>query len=189
MTAAPSHPAPLYKVLGPDRMPHHGGRGQWPPPGEWLEATGALKPCSNGLHLCRAKDLVLWLGPEIWTAEADGEVIDHDDKVVVRRARLISRVETWTERTARLFAADCAEHVLPIYEAAHPSDTRPRDAIVAAHAYARGDIDDAAGAAAWAAAWAAAGAAAGAAARDAAWAAEQSWQTDRLMAYLRGGAR
>jgi hypothetical protein len=32
-------------------------------------------------------------------------------------------------RTAALFAADCAEHVLPIFEAAYGADDRPRKAI------------------------------------------------------------
>ena len=35
-------------------------------------------------------------------------------------------------RLARHFGAWCAEQVLPIFEAAMPNDTRPRDAIVAA---------------------------------------------------------
>ncbi|MGZ8750590.1 MAG: putative immunity protein, partial [Pseudonocardia sp.] len=36
------------------------------------------------------------------------------------------------------FAADCARRVLPIFERALPADTRPRDAIDAAHAFAGG---------------------------------------------------
>lgn len=39
-----------------------------------------------------------------------------------------------------LWAAACAEHVLPIFEAAKPSDPRPRHAIEQARAWARGDI-------------------------------------------------
>ncbi|MFC0629260.1 putative immunity protein [Kribbella deserti] len=38
------------------------------------------------------------------------------------------------------WAADCAEHVLPHFEQAEPTDDRPRLAIEAAHAWARGEI-------------------------------------------------
>ena len=95
------------------------------------------------------------------------------------------------DKEIRLFAADCAEMVLPFYEKDYPNDKRPRLAIQAARDYDNGLITleelaaawaaaraaawDAAwapaGAAAWAAAWAPAGAAARAPAGDAAWAA------------------
>jgi hypothetical protein len=39
-----------------------------------------------------------------------------------------------------LWAADCAAHVLPLFEAARPSDARPRQAIDAARAWARGEV-------------------------------------------------
>ncbi|MFY7936903.1 MAG: putative immunity protein [Flavobacterium sp.] len=75
----------------------------------------------------------------------------------------------------RLFAADCADMVLHIFEKQFPNDDRPRNAIQAARDYANGlitaeELNDAAGAAAdaaRAAAWwaaRAAGAAADAAA-------------------------
>ncbi len=74
------------------------------------------------------------------------------------------------DKEVRLFAADCAESVLYIFEESYPEDKRPRLAIEAARAFANGEIDAsaleaAAGAAAWAAVWAAG------AARAAAWAA------------------
>ena len=83
------------------------------------------------------------------------------------------------DKDIRLFAADCAEMVLPIYEKVCPNDDRARKAIQAARDYAFGSIGDAASDAAsdaaraaardaaWAAAWDAASAAASAAARDA----------------------
>ncbi len=134
------------------------------------------------------------------------------------------------DKICRLWAADCAEHVLPAFLKEQPNDTRPADAIKAVRQFARGEITAAARAAAGAAAWdaamgvaweeawdaagdaawaaaravaraaaaaraaarAASGAAAGAAAlaaawdaaMGAAWAAEEKWQTDRLIAYL-----
>lgn len=93
----------------------------------------------------------------------EAEMIVTEHSVVVRRARLVRQLQTWNERTAWLFAADCAEHVLHLYTQAYPNDSRPRDAIAASRAYAKGMIA--------AAAWDAARAAAWDAARDAATAA------------------
>jgi len=39
-----------------------------------------------------------------------------------------------------LWAASCAEHVLPLFEAVQPSDPRPRQAIEQARAWVRGEI-------------------------------------------------
>jgi len=39
-----------------------------------------------------------------------------------------------------VWAADCAEHVLPLFERHRPEDDRPRKAIEAARAFARGEI-------------------------------------------------
>lgn len=39
-----------------------------------------------------------------------------------------------------LWAAACAEHVLPFFEAVRPADPRPRHAIAQARAWARGEI-------------------------------------------------
>ncbi len=41
----------------------------------------------------------------------------------------------------RLFACDCAEHVLPYFEHFHPSDNRPRMAIEVAREYALGQAN------------------------------------------------
>ena len=39
-----------------------------------------------------------------------------------------------------LWAAVCAEHVLPLFEAVRPEDTRPREAIEHARAWVRGEV-------------------------------------------------
>ncbi len=44
-------------------------------------------------------------------------------------------------RTVALWAADCAERVLPLFEAEAPSDGRPADAIARARAFGRGELD------------------------------------------------
>jgi hypothetical protein len=118
----------------------------------------------------------------------------------------MNTINDLTEQEQRFIAADFAERVLPLFEDQYPDDDRPRKAIDAARAYARGEITkeqiDAAGDAARDAAWAAAGAGAGDAARDAAWSAagagaaagdaaggaareaawdaEQAWQQQRI---------
>jgi hypothetical protein len=83
------------------------------------------------------------------------------------------------DNEVRLLLADVAERVLPIYEAKYPDCKKPRQAIEAARAYARGEISKEELAAARAAAWDAARAAAGAA-RAAAWAA---WDAARAAAW------
>ena len=70
--------------------------------------------------------------------------------------------------TLRLFAADCAEHVLQLFEAAYPDDRRPREAIRVARLHVHGLASEHERDAAQAAAWDAARAAAGGAAWDAA---------------------
>lgn len=44
------------------------------------------------------------------------------------------------QKTLALWAADCAERVLPFFEEARPNDDRPRAAIGAGRAWARGKI-------------------------------------------------
>src|SRR3990170_3951984 len=100
----------LYKVLGTRQSAFHGGDGRWTK-GRWRSVKGELVPCESGLHLCRLKDLRDWLGPQIWIAEYEGERLDSGNKVVVRRARIVERTP-WNDRTARLFACDCAERAL-----------------------------------------------------------------------------
>ena len=84
----------------------------------------------------------------------------------------------WNDRTMRLFACDCAEHVIHICEKDFPDEKRPRQAIEVARRFARGEATKEELAAARDAAWDAA--------RAAARAAETSWQIQRLMQYLNG---
>ena len=196
-----------FKVLSADNRSCNGGStdlawslpvenpdGTWTP-GEWMpEIQGELELCANGYHLTDADHLLDWLNASVYEAEPSKEMLEGNDKIVCRSVRLLRKMH-WSDRIARLFACDCAERVLPIYEKDYPKDKRPRQAIEVARRYAEGKASDselaaaraaaraaawdAAGAAAraaawdaaWTAAWAAAGAAAGAAARTAAWAA------------------
>ena len=193
-------------------LPIQNPDGTWTP-GEWVTAEGPLVVCENGIHLCREGDLLEWLQARLFEIEGDGvELIEANHKVVVRRARLVREIITWNERTARLFACDCAEVVLPLWEAWAPDDARPRETLAVARRYARGETTteelatawtatwatsrDGIWAAAWAAAWDAARGAARlpdwAAAKDAAgaaaWAAwDAAWAT-RAAAWAAAGA-
>ncbi len=189
----------LYKILGKNGKPCNGGAGKWflpkgNRPGKWMPAIGQLVPCSSGYHLCRQKDLIIWLGPTIWIAEAKGKQITCETKLVVQQARLIRQLKTWNERTARLFACDCAKHVLKYCERYCSTDKRPREAIEIARKFAKGEATGEELAAAWAAAWDTAEAAsAWDTARGAAWAAargaERKWQARKLMQYLKGDCK
>src|SRR5690606_8878356 len=140
------------------------------------------------------------------------EHIDHGDKHVFSEARLVRRIDAWNDRTARLFAADCAERVLPVFEARCPGDVRPHRAIDVARAFADGPASvkvlaaarDAAKTAAeraardapwdatWDAAWDAGWAAVRAASGGAAWAAARAAAMDAALAATRaatGAAR
>ncbi|GAA2166891.1 hypothetical protein FHX52_3933 [Humibacillus xanthopallidus] len=57
--------------------------------------------------------------------------------VTIRRGGLLSDED---HRLLALWAAECAEHVLPLFETEAHSDARPRDAIAAARAWARGEM-------------------------------------------------
>ena len=90
-------------------------------------------------------------------------------------------------RLLAVWAADCAEHVLPHFEQARPTDDRPRRAIDLGRAWARGEIT-------WAAARTAAGYANAAArdlrgaARHAAYAAGQAAAVGHVAAHELGAA-
>jgi len=90
-------------------------------------------------------------------------------------------------RRLALWAADCAEHVLPLFEAERPDDDRPRRAIDLGRAWARGEIP-------WSEARTAAGHANAAArdlrgaARHAAYAAAQAAAVGHVAAHELGAA-
>ena len=136
----------IYKVLASDGTPCHGGSGKWfmpkgKRPGKWMPAIKDIQPCARGYHFVNLEQLPTWLGPTLYEVEVRGQVTHLADKSVAEQARLIRKVEIWNDKTLRLFAADCAEHVLGIYERVCPKDDRPRKAIQAARDFANGLID------------------------------------------------
>jgi hypothetical protein len=183
----------LYKVLGNNGNSCNGGRGKWSlptktgRPGHWMPPIeGHLIPCENGYHLCREADLIHWLGPTIYEAEYRGDRVDGDNKIVVREARLLYRFGAWNEKTARLFACDCASWALTLIE---KPDARSVEAVRVARLFAVGEANQEQLAAAWAAAGDAAGAAARGAARAAAWDAARGVAWDAAWDAARGAAR
>ena len=79
-------------------------------PGAWVEVTGPLAPCVRGVHVCRSVDLAHWIHDELWEIEADGEPLDGLDCLVVPRARLVHRVDAWSNGGGQRFAEACIEH-------------------------------------------------------------------------------
>jgi hypothetical protein len=50
------------------------------------------------------------------------------------------RLDQGDHRALALWATDCAERVLPLFEERYPQDTRTRDAVEAGRAWARGEL-------------------------------------------------
>ena len=110
---------------------------------------------------------------------------DRDPRfITLRRGGTLTDAD---HRLLALWAAACAEHVLPLFEAAQASDPRPRQAIAQARAWARGEIKMSQARAAAGFANAAASALSGAA-RHAAYAAGQAAAVAHVAAHELGAA-
>lgn len=93
-----------YKVLDDDRLAPF-TRFRWPE-GEWVEAE-SVDACRSGIHACRTSDLPYWLGKELWEIELDGDIVEHERKVIARRGRLIRRIREWDLDLLRAFTDSC----------------------------------------------------------------------------------
>lgn len=149
----------LFKALD-GLNPANGGDGRYPGVGRWTRHLDPdrLEPCRYGFHLARGPQVLEWLAPTLYVAEAcpDHSPVEAGDKVVTCRVRLVERLDRWDETTARLFAADCAEAALLGERACgREPDERSWLVVEAARRFARGEI----GRDELAAAWYAAGAA------------------------------
>lgn len=176
-----------YKVLAADGISsQYGGSGKWfvpkgKKPAKWMPVIKDIVPCSRGYHFVTIEQLPQWIGATLYEVEVRGRLIHQPDKSVAEQARLVRKVETWNDKTLRLFAADCAEHVLSLYEKQFPNDDRPKKVVKATRDFMAGKItlDElrAASASATSATYAAYAA-------SAAYAAEKKWQLERLKHYL-----
>lgn len=133
----------FFKFLTKD---NHGSLSgfKWPVPvggfpGEWVEVEGELVMCNNGIHVCEWKDVFAWLDARMYLVEVGGECVSCDNKLAFRRARLVHRVESWNDRTARLFAADCAERAARCWVPVDALDWNPADTIDVVRRFANGD--------------------------------------------------
>ena len=110
--------------------------GDWMTPVEGkLEMVGME---DHGYRVYDVDDIVFELAPRIFEVETGDEIVEHPiHGYLVRTCRLTRELESWNESTARLFACDNAEKVLPIYKKAHPGDDRPCKAIEAARNFAK----------------------------------------------------
>ena len=85
----------------------------WPAPagdraGAWIEASGPLALCRNGVHALRPAGLPRWIDEELWLVEVDGEMLEQEGIVIARRGRLLSKVERWNRALTLEFARACA---------------------------------------------------------------------------------
>lgn len=84
-------------------------------------------PVVQAQQACRRKERRLVILPKV-----------RDPRfITIRRGGLLTDAD---HRLLALWAADCAEHVLPLFELAQPGDPRPRHAIALARAWVRGEI-------------------------------------------------
>lgn len=80
--------------------------------------SGAVAPFSGhrwagagwiaGVSACEPRHLTLWICEELWAVELDGPIERRAHKLRAAHGRLLWRVESWSARTAKSFAADCA---------------------------------------------------------------------------------
>ncbi len=61
-------------------------------------------------------DLAHWLHEELWEVESEGDRVEGIDCFVVRRARLVRRIDVWNAGGAARFAEACIEHAAALSE-------------------------------------------------------------------------
>ena len=128
-------------------------------PGDWLPEVEKLELCVRGYHACSANDLLEWLESDLYEVELGDGIRKDTNKIVSNKIRFIRKIETWNDKTARLFACWCVKQIWHLL-----TDERSKHAVKIAEQYANGEASkkdmaaarDAARAAARAAAWAAA---------------------------------
>lgn len=82
-------------------------------PGAWVSVDGDLRACARGIHVCRPTDLAHWLHDELWEMEVSGPELEATDCVVVPRARILRKVEAWSDGGGRRFIDAALEHASP----------------------------------------------------------------------------
>lgn len=75
---------------------------KWPEPGRWLERG------DNAIRACSDDQLSWWLDEQLWEVELEGDVRSLGRALTAPRARLVRRVEAWSDATAAELVAVCA---------------------------------------------------------------------------------
>ena len=177
-----------YHFLRSDMTTASGNEPPWTV-GETRHIAGTPVMCERGYHSSPTwfDALQYAPGPIACIVEVGGTILTDTDKQVSTERTLVDCRDA--AKVLRLFACDCAEHVLHIYEGKYPDDPRPRRAIETARHYVDGRASDDELRTAKAAADAADAANAARAAADAAYAAraaEGNWQRERLHKVMLG---
>ena len=78
-----------------------------PPIGEWIEVSGEIVPCKNGLHASKHPfdSLTYAPGHMLHRVELGGEIVEHGDpvdKVAARRRKIVATIDA--EKLLRIFA-------------------------------------------------------------------------------------
>ena len=78
-----------------------------PPIGEWIEVSGEIVPCENGLHASKHPfdSLTYAPGHMLHRVELGGEIVEHGDpvdKVAARRRKIVATIDA--EKLLRIFA-------------------------------------------------------------------------------------
>ena len=119
-------------------------------PGEWLPEVERLELCESGYHACTADHLRDWCNAQLFEVEYKQEPEHHDTKVNGYCIRFVRKIDTWNDRTARLFAVWCARETLKLIDEPDPRSVEACDVV---ERYANGkatkDELDAARDAAW----------------------------------------
>ena len=90
------------------------------------------RPCQRGL-----KKLISNVGSDLNTELTPKQILKSNG---IQDAIWVLRCFTGIEKEIKLFAADCAESVLGLFENRYPEDKRPRQAIEASRLYIEGEI-------------------------------------------------
>ena len=111
--------------------------------GETRTFPGKPMLCKQGYHFSPTPwDALQYApGPVLTLVKVSARKAQGGDKGVAKKRMLLEAVDV--SRELRLFACDCAERVLPLFEAEFPDDNRPRQAIETARKFANGEASEA----------------------------------------------
>ena len=121
-------------------LPTKNSDGTWAP-GAWMPKAEELAFFTSGYRVCSRESLVNWVNDELYEIEVQGKHIEADTMSCWQQSRLMRRVDTWNERTIRLFMCDCVEHVLYIFGSSQWATSGwPQQAIEVSRLYANGEM-------------------------------------------------